>query len=177
MPDVVRLLEGVVADQVRRHLARERDEGDRVHQRVLERGHQVGAGRPRRDQADSDLARRAGVAFRRMTRRSFLAHQDVPEPFEVVERVIDREDRAAGQPEDDVHPFPLQTLEQIRAPGASPRHLLTVLAALRFAYRARRGRGRPARGPAALRPRAAPLDLGLRRASQAIGTVYGEHET
>jgi hypothetical protein len=40
--DVVGFLERVVADQVRRHLAGERDQWDRIHEGVLQRGHQIG---------------------------------------------------------------------------------------------------------------------------------------
>ena len=45
-PDVVRLLEGVVADEVRGHLPGEGDDRDGVHHRVLQRGHQIRGGGP-----------------------------------------------------------------------------------------------------------------------------------
>src|SRR5204862_4454099 len=76
-PDVVRLLERVVADARRRHLPRERDDGNRVHHRVLQRGHEVGRGRPRGHQTDTDLPRRARVAFGRMAGGGLLADEDV----------------------------------------------------------------------------------------------------
>src|SRR5207253_8505730 len=90
----------------------EGDDRDRVHRGVLERGDQVGGGRTRGDQADPDPARRAGVALGGVTRGGLLAHEDVPEPLEVVERVVDGEDGAAGQAEDQVDALPLQALEE-----------------------------------------------------------------
>ena len=110
--DIVRFLERVVADQVRRHLPGERDDGDRVHQRILERGDQVRGGGSGRDEADADLARRARVALRRMARRGLLPHEDVANALKVVEDVVDRQHRPAGQAKDEVDPFPLQALQQ-----------------------------------------------------------------
>ena len=84
---------------------------DRVHQRVLERGHQVGGGGPGGDEADADLAGRPRVALRRMPGGGLLAHQDVADALEVVQGVVDRQHRAARQTEDEIHPFPLQALQ------------------------------------------------------------------
>ena len=47
-----------------------------------------------------------------MTGGRFLAYQDVANPFEVVQHVVDRQHGAAGQAEDDIHALTLQTLEQ-----------------------------------------------------------------
>ena len=110
-PDVVRLLERVVADARRRHLPRERDDGNRVHHRVLQRGHEVGRGRPRGHQTDTDLPRRARVAFGRMAGGGLLADEDVTQTFEVVENVVDRKDGAARQAEDRIHALALETFE------------------------------------------------------------------
>ena len=70
------------------------------------------AGRPRGDEAHADPAGRARVALGRVAGGRLLADQDVAQPLEVVQRVVDRQDRAAGQAEDEIDAFPLQTLEQ-----------------------------------------------------------------
>ena len=114
--DVVGLLERVVADRGRRHLPGEGDDRDRVHQRVLERGDQVGRGRSGGDETDTDLAGRPRVPFRRVPGGSLLAYQHVAQALEVVQGVVDRQDRAAGQTEDEIHAFPLDALEH--DPGA-----------------------------------------------------------
>ena len=110
--DVVGLLEGVVADQVRRHLAREGDDRDRVHERVLQRRHEVGRRRTRGDQADAGPAGRPGVALGRVPGGRLLADEDVAYALEVVQDVVDRQHGPAGQAEDEVHAFALQALEQ-----------------------------------------------------------------
>ena len=111
-PDVVGLLEGVVADHMGRYLAGEGDDRDGVHVSVLERGHQIGGRRPRRDEGDSDLPRGPGVSLGRMTRRRFLTNEDVAQPGEVIQGVVDRQHRPARQPEHHVHSLPLQTLQK-----------------------------------------------------------------
>src|SRR5437870_5244421 len=122
--DVVRLLERVVADQVRGDLPRERDDRDRVHVGVLQRGHEVRRRGPRGHQAGAHLARRPRVALRGVPRGGFLADEDVADPLEVVEGVVDRQHRAAGQPEEDVDPFAFQTLEHDPRSGHSHRRVL-----------------------------------------------------
>src|SRR5207247_5131240 len=66
------------------------------------------------DVCSSDLypgpARGAGVALCRVPGGRFLADQDVANPFEVVQDVVDRQHGAAGKAEDDVHALTLQTL-------------------------------------------------------------------
>src|SRR6202022_3954677 len=110
--DVVRLLEGVIADQVRGHLSGEGDDGDRVHEGVLERRHQIGRRGSRGDQAPPPLAGGARVALGRVPGGRFLAYQDVTETLEVVQGVVDRQYRPPGQTEHDVHAFTLQRLQR-----------------------------------------------------------------
>src|SRR5690606_30541151 len=55
----------------------------------------------RRRHADADPARRRGVAGGGVTGALLVPHEDVPHRG-VEERVVDREDRAAGDAEDDV---------------------------------------------------------------------------
>ncbi len=98
----VGFLEGVVADQVRRHLAGEADDRDGVHEGIGEAGHGVGGAGTRGHQHDADLARRARVALGGVHRRLLVTHQDVAQLVLLEERVVDREDRAAGIAEDDL---------------------------------------------------------------------------
>ena len=98
----VGLLECVVADQMRRHLAGEADHGDAVHQRVRQAGDRIGRARPRSHQDDADLAGGARVSFGGMHRAAFLADQDVTEGFLLVQGVVDRQNGAAGIAENDV---------------------------------------------------------------------------
>ncbi|TPW01616.1 MAG: hypothetical protein FD129_3330 [bacterium] len=111
-PDVVGLLEGVVADQVGGDLSGEGDDRDGVHVGVLERGDEVRRGGPGRHEAHAHLARRARVALGSVTRRRFLTNEDVAQPGEVIQGVVDRQHRPARQPEHHVHSLPLQTLQK-----------------------------------------------------------------
>ena len=98
--DGIALLEGVVADQMRRHLAGDADDGDGIHQRVGEAGDGIGGAGPGGDQHHADLAGRSRIAFRRMHRAAFLAHQHVLDLLLLEQLVIDRQHRAAGIAED-----------------------------------------------------------------------------
>ena len=96
----VRFLEGVVADEVRRHLAGQADDGDAVHERVGEAGHRIGRAGPGGHEHDADLAGRAGVAFRGMNRAAFLADEVMAQPVLLEDLVIDRQHGAARIAED-----------------------------------------------------------------------------
>ena len=89
------LLEGVIADQVRRHLPGQADDRDAVHQRIRQAGDRIGRARAGGDEHDADLAGRARVAFRRMHGALFVAHQDVAHAVGLEQRVIDRKHGAA----------------------------------------------------------------------------------
>ena len=77
-PGDVALLEGVGADQVRPHLARDADERRRVHPRVGDRRDEVCRARPRRGDRHSRPARRARVPLRHVPRALLVAGEDVP---------------------------------------------------------------------------------------------------
>jgi hypothetical protein len=98
----VRLLEGVVADQMGRHLASQADDGDGIHQRVGEAGHRVGGAGAGRHQHHAHLAGRTRIAFGRMDGRLLVAHQDVAQPVLLEQRIVDGQDRAARIAEDDL---------------------------------------------------------------------------
>ena len=94
--DRVAFLEGVVADQVRRHLAGDADDGNGIHQRVGEAGDGVGGAGPGRDQHDADLAGRARVALGGMHGAALLAHEHVLDLLLLEQLVVDRQHGAAG---------------------------------------------------------------------------------
>ena len=75
--DDVRFLERVVADEVRRDLAGDGDDGRRVHHRVREAGDEVRRAGAARRHAHADLAGRARVAFRGVRRALLVPHEDV----------------------------------------------------------------------------------------------------
>ncbi len=73
----VALLEGIVADQMRRHLPAEDDQRHRVHQRIGNPGHRVGGAGTGGNDDDADLAGRSRIALRRVHRAALLADEDV----------------------------------------------------------------------------------------------------
>ena len=128
----VGFLKGVIADQMRRHLARETHDRHRVHQRVGEAGHGVCRAGPARHQDDPDLPGRAGIAFRSMHRAPLLAHQDVAQRVLLEQGVVDRQDRAPGIAEYDIDALIDERLDDdIRSTDRLGRHdrlLVKVLA-------------------------------------------------
>ena len=92
----VGFLKRVVADQMGRHLPGQADDRDQIHQRVGQPGHRVGRAGAAGHQHDADLAGRARIAFGGVHRAALLAHQDVAQRVLLEQRVVDRQDRAAG---------------------------------------------------------------------------------
>ena len=101
--DGVAFLERVVADQMRRHLAGDADDRDRVAQRVGQAGDRIGGAGTGGDQHAADLAGRARIAFRRMHRALLVPHQDVLHLVLREDRVVDRQHRAARITEQMLH--------------------------------------------------------------------------
>ena len=101
--DGVRFLEGVVADQMGRHLSGDADDRDRVAQRVGQAGHRIGGAGAGGDQHAADLAGRAGIAFGRVHRALLVPHQDVLHLVLREQRVVDRQHRAARIAEQVLH--------------------------------------------------------------------------
>ena len=109
--DGVALLEGVVADQVRGHLAGDAHDGNGIHQRIGEAGDGIGGAGAGRDQHHADLAGRAGIAFGGVHRAALLAHQDVLDLLLLEQLVVDRQHGAAGVAEDVLHALVGQRLD------------------------------------------------------------------
>ena len=101
--DGVALLEGVVADQMRRHLPGDDDDRDRVAERVGQAGDRVGGAGARGDQHAAHLAGRARIAFGGVDRALLVADQDVLDHLLLEDRVIDRQHRAARIAEQVLH--------------------------------------------------------------------------
>jgi hypothetical protein len=92
--DRVAFLERVVADQMRRHLASDADQRNRVHQRIGQRRHHVGGARSRRYKHHARQSGRARIAFGSMARALFVTNEDVLHVALLEDLVIDRKDRA-----------------------------------------------------------------------------------
>ena len=99
----VGLLEGVRADQVRLHLARDDHHRRRVEERVGDRRDEVRRAGPGRRHGDADLAGGARIALRHVAGALLVAHEHVLDRgLRRGERVVDRKDRPAGDPEADL---------------------------------------------------------------------------
>ena len=110
-PDRVRLLEAVGPEQLGPHLPGEEHDRHRVHHRVADRRDQVRRARAARAERHADLAGRLRVALGGVTAAGLVADEDVADAG-VVERVVGREVRAAGEAEYDVDTFCLQAFHQ-----------------------------------------------------------------
>ena len=119
----VGLLEGVGADRGRGHLAGDGDHRHRVHVGVGDRRDQVGRARAAGGHADADLAGGDGVPLRGVAGALLVAHQDVPD-LGVVEGVVRRQDRAAGDAEDVLRAGALERLDQALRAGDRPGSLV-----------------------------------------------------
>ena len=126
----VAFLERVRADQMRRHLAGDADERDRVHQRVGQAGDRVGRAGPGGDEQHADLAGRARVAFGGVRGALLVAHQDMANLVLAENRVVDRQHRAAGIAEHEIDALVLQRLDDHLRAGHLFRHC--GLSILRF---------------------------------------------
>ena len=94
--DRVAFLEGIVADEMGRHLPGDDDERDRVAQGVGQPGDGIGRARARGHQHAADLAGRARIALGGVHGALLVPHQDVLELLLLKQRVVDRQDRPAG---------------------------------------------------------------------------------
>ncbi len=110
--DGIGFLKRVGADQASRHLTGDDHHRDRIHQRIGDAGNRVGRAGTGCDEHDAGFAGRAGIALRRMGRCLFVADEDVADALLFEQRVVDREHRAAGIAEHDLHTEVAQRLDQ-----------------------------------------------------------------
>ena len=110
--DVVRLLEGVVADEMGGDLAGEDDDRDRVHVGVHQRSDHVGHARPGGDQRDARLARGLRIALRHVAGTSFVPGQNDLDILLLVQDIEDLQHHAAREAEDGLDPFALEALHK-----------------------------------------------------------------
>ena len=102
------LLEGVVADQRRRHLAGDADDRDAIHQGVGETGDRIGGAGARCHQDHARLARRTGVTFRRVHGRLLVPGQHVPQAVLFVDFIVKGKSDTAGIAENHLHALVLE---------------------------------------------------------------------
>ena len=140
----VRFLESVFAEQRTGDVAGQREDGCAVHPRGTNAGHEVCRARPAGAKAEPHAAAGAGVAVRHVGRALFVPAEDVPHPRELGERVVEREDDAAGIPEHRVHAFALEGLQH-HLSASHARHKTGSFLRSQDSYPARTPvRGRPA---------------------------------
>ncbi len=103
--DGVAFLEGVVADEMGRHLPGDDDERDRIAQGVGEPGDRIGGAGTGGDQHAADLAGRARIALGRVHGALLVPHQDVRDLLLLEQRIVDRQHRAPGIAEQVLDPL------------------------------------------------------------------------
>ena len=108
----VGFLEGIGADRGARHLAGDRHERHRVHVGVGDRRDQVGGAGTARRHAHADPPGGLRVALGRVAGALLVPDEDVPDLGGVHQRVVQRQDRAAGDAEDRVDAGRLQRANQ-----------------------------------------------------------------
>ena len=104
----VGLLEGIGADEVRADLAGDGDDWDRVQIGIRDAGDQVGGARAASGDAGADLAGGPRVAVGRVHGALFVAHEHVTQLLGVHQRVVERDDHAAGEAEENFAAFGFQ---------------------------------------------------------------------
>lgn len=121
----VGLLEGVGPELCRTDLTGDEHQRRGVHQRVGQPGNGVRGSRPGGHQADPYATACAGITLGGVYGPLLVAHEDVAQSVAVVaERVVDRDDRAAGVAEQCIDPFAEERFEQ----GLRSREMRCVVA-------------------------------------------------
>ncbi len=126
--DRIAFLKCIGTDQGRRHLARNANQRNGVHQGVLKRRDRVGRTRTGCDKHHPNLAGRTRVAFRRMSGALLVTHQNVLNLVLLEEFVIDREHSATGITEDALDALIDQSLNDHFRAG----HFARIACFLRF---------------------------------------------
>ena len=105
-------LEGVLPDQMGRHLPGQADNRNGVHERVGQARDSVGRTGAGGHQHTAHFTGRAGIALGRVDRRLLVAHEDVPDRILLKQGIVNRQDCAAGIAEDDFYPLLDQGCDQ-----------------------------------------------------------------
>ncbi len=108
----VDLLEGVLADERRRHVAGDGHHRHRVEEGRPDPGHEVGGTRAGGAHAHADAAGDPGVAVRGVRAALLVADEDVAQLGVVAEDVVQRQDHAARIAEEDVDALAEEGLAQ-----------------------------------------------------------------
>ena len=108
--DRIAFLEGIGANEMRRHLTGEADERDAVEERIRQARHGIGCAGTGGHQHHADLAAGARIALGGMHRALFMTHKNVLDAAHLEERVIDRQHCAARIAEDMLDALVLQRL-------------------------------------------------------------------
>src|SRR6266516_1209183 len=124
-PGDVAFLERVGADQEGADLTGDADERRRVHPRIGDRRDEVRRTWPRGRDSDANLAGGAGVALCHVPGALLMPCEHVPDGRPARHRVVERQDRAAGDAEDDVDALRFEAAENRICtvhPHAAPAH-------------------------------------------------------
>ena len=109
----IHLLEGILSNEVFRHVAGDEHHGGAVHIGRGNSGHQVGAAGAGGGKAHANLAGGTGIAVGSMGRTLLMGRQDMPDlSFVVVKLVIDVQNCAAGVAKNGVHSLLQQAFHQ-----------------------------------------------------------------
>ena len=88
--DGIRLLEGVIADHMGRHLPRQADDRNAVHQCIGKAGDRIRRAGTGGDEHDARLAGGTGIPLRRVNRATFLTDKNVANAVLLENLVIER---------------------------------------------------------------------------------------
>ena len=100
----VAFLKGIGADEMRRHLAGEHHQRDRIHQRIGDAGHGIGGAGAGGDEHHANLAAAARIAFGGMHGGLFMANENMADAILLEQRIINRQHGAAGIAKDHLYP-------------------------------------------------------------------------
>ena len=100
------------ADQACGNLTGDNDQRDGIHEGIRNAGNGIGRARTRGHQDHAGLAGRAGIAFRRVGRTSFMPDQNVANALFSKESVVNWQHRAAGIAENIFDPLADQAFDQ-----------------------------------------------------------------
>jgi hypothetical protein len=105
-------LEGVVSDQIGRHLTAEAHERDRIHVGISQGGNHIGHAGSRRHETHPRLAGGLGVSFGHVAGTLLMASQHHLNVLLLVQHVEDLEDNPPRQREEGFHSFTLEAFDK-----------------------------------------------------------------